>query len=166
MARLVMGGLFIFSGSAKLGFLEVFWTIGFLKPIAQAGIDPAQFAATIKAFAILHTDLIPLFTYTLPWVELICGTALVLGLMPRGAATIINLLLVTFCLAMLSVMIRDIDVECSCFGKFLGGKVGWLSLVRNAVFMAIMSPVAMWGGGYFALGSLLCPCRTDAGADA
>jgi hypothetical protein len=152
--------LFLFSGSAKLGLLEVFRNVG-LDVVANTGIDPAHFGATIKAFAILHTDLIPFVAFTLPWFEVICGMALIVGVFPRGAATILNFLLIAFCAAMITVMIRKIDVECTCFGKFLGGKVGWMSLGRNAIFLAILLPVAKWGGGNYALGSALCRCKSD-----
>lgn len=154
LARLAMGGLFVFSGSAKLGFVEHLRGIGFLEGVANAGVDPTQFAATVKAFAILHTDLIPFVVFTLPWLEILCGVALIIGLMPRAAASLVNLMLMAFIAAMVSVMLRDIDVECTCFGKFLGGKVGWMSLARNGVLMGIMTPVALWGGGYLALANL------------
>jgi len=155
VARLLMAGLFLFSGAAKLGWLMPLNSIEFLQPIARAGIDPAALAGTIKGFRVLHTDLIPYAAFAIPWTEVVCAFALLLGLSARGAARIIIGLLVIFCLAMVSVIIRGIDVDCTCFGKFLGGAVGWLSIARNVVLMAIMMPVARWGAGMLALDNRL-----------
>lgn len=155
LARVLMAGLFLFSGAAKLGWLAPLNSIEFLQPIAHAGIDPAAFAGTIKGFRILHNDLIPFAAFAIPWTEVVCAFALLLGLGTRGAARIIIGLLVIFCLAMLSVIVRDMDVDCTCFGKFLGGAVDWLSIARNVVLLAIMMPVAKWGAGMLAVEHLL-----------
>lgn len=151
VARVVMAALFLFSGAAKLGWLMPLNSIDLLKPIAKAGVDPLAFAGAIKGFRILHNDLIPFATFAIPWLEVVCAFALLLGLGTRGAARIIIALLLIFCLAMVSVIIRGIDVECTCFGKFLGGTVGWLSILRNVVLLAIVWPVARWGAGMLAL---------------
>ena len=114
-----MAGLFLFSGAAKLGWLVALGKVEFLAPLANQGMDPANFAATIKGFAILHPDLIPFTAFLVPWIEVICGLSLLVGLGTRGSARIVAALLVMFCLAMYSVILRDIDVDCTCFGKFL-----------------------------------------------
>lgn len=162
-ARWVIGGLFLFSGAAKLGWLEPLQSIDLLVPLASQGIDPANFAASVKGFRILHNDLIPFVTFLIPWLEVVAAGALLLGLATRGAARLIASLLVLFCLAMLSVIVRGIDVECTCFGKFLGGAVGWMSILRNLVILAIVWPVARYGGGLLALGNLLPSPRADRG---
>lgn len=151
VARLVMGGLFLFSGAAKLGWVSALKSIGPLEGLGRQGIDPAAFAGTIKGFRILHPDLIPAAAFALPWLEVVCAAALIIGLGTRGAARIVIALLLIFCAAMISVIVRDIDVDCTCFGKFLGGAVDWLSIARNVALMAVMWPVAKWGAGTLAL---------------
>ncbi len=42
-------------------------------------------------------------------------------------------------------------VECTCFGKFLGGAVNWWSILRNVVLLAIIWPVARYGPGMLAV---------------
>lgn len=164
-ARIVMAGLFLFSGAAKLGWLAPLGSIGFLQPIARASIDPARFAGAINGFQVLHADLVPFAAFAIPWTEVVCAFALLLGIGTRGAARLIIGLLVIFCLAMVSVLLRGIDVDCSCFGKtfggifgkILGGPVSWLSITRNVVLMAIMLPVAKWGAGMLAIEHAIMP---------
>ncbi len=141
-----MAGLFLFSGAAKLGWLD---------SITSAGIDPYTFAGSVKGFRLLHNDLIPYVTFLVPWLEVVSGAGLLLGLCTRGAARVIALLLILFCLAMVSVIVRGLDVECTCFGKFLGGAVNGWSILRNVVLLAIIWPVARYGGGMLALENLV-----------
>lgn len=141
-ARWLMAGLFLFSGAAKLGWLD---------SITTAGIDPYTFAGSVKGFRLLHNDLIPFITFFVPWLEVVSGAALLLGLWARGAARVIAALLILFCLAMLTVIIRGLDVECTCFGKFLGGAVNGWSILRNVVLLAIIWPVARYGPGMLAV---------------
>lgn len=150
-ARWVMAGLFLFSGAAKLGWLEALRGVDLLVPIANQGIDPANFAASVNGFRVLHSDLIPFTAFLIPWLEVVCAAALIIGVATRGAARLIAALLVLFCLAMLSVIVRGMDIDCSCFGKFLGGAVGWMSILRNVVLLAIVLPVAHYGAGMLAL---------------
>lgn len=159
LARLLMGGLFLFSGVAKLGWLLPLARYEALKPLAQLGVDPLAFAGAIKGFQVLHPDLIPFATFAIPWLEVICAIALIFGLGTRGAARMIMFLLVAFCLAMFSVILRDIDVDCTCFGKFLGGKVGWFSIGRNVILLAIIAPVAKYGAGMLAVEHLVASPR-------
>lgn len=154
-ARWLMGGLFLFSGAAKLGWLKALGGMAILSPIADQGIDPYTFAGSIKGFDILHNDLIPYVTFLVPWLEVLCALALLIGLATRGAARLIAALLVLFCLAMVTVIIRKIDVECTCFGNFLGGEVNWTSILRNIVLLAIIWPVAHYGAGMLAVEHIL-----------
>ncbi len=136
--RLVLGGLFIFAAVMKLS-------------------SPAAFAMAIAAFKVIpaHADhLTKLSAYAVPWIELVCGLCLLAGAWTRAAALVISTLLVAFIAMILSTMIREMDVTCSCFGKFeipCEGPVGWCHVVRNAVLLAISVFVLWKGPGSLAL---------------
>ena len=152
--RLLIGGLFVFSACAKLGFLVALGQrFPALAELGRYGVDPTGFAGSVKAFQIVPIALVPMVAYLVPWLELLCGAALILGVMSSGAAVTIDLLLLAFIAGMIAVIARGLDVECTCFGKLplLGGKIGAWSIARNLVFMAIVTPVAIWGPGAFAL---------------
>jgi len=135
VVRLVIACLFLFSGTAKLHWVS----------LGSETLDPLTFARAIHAFEMLHNDMIPFATYAFPWIEILCAGALLLGVWTKGAAMVINMLLVVFCLAMLTVISRRMEAECGCFGQFLGTEVGWIAIGRN-VFLLAMTTFVVWKG--------------------
>ena len=84
------------------------------------------------------------------WVEAVCAVALLLGFWTRAAAMVLFALLVGFAGAMISVIARDMEIDCQCFGKldFFGdGSVTWKSILRNVIFLAVAAPVMVRGAG-------------------
>jgi len=80
LARLVIGGLFIYMGIVKIQD-----PIAFLKQINLYEMLPQTPPHFLNGTAVL-----------LPWLEVICGLALILGVYLRGAGTMIALMLVVF----------------------------------------------------------------------
>ncbi|MFN5945236.1 MAG: DoxX family protein [Phycisphaerae bacterium] len=137
--RVALGGLFIFAGTMKL-------------------MKPQGFADSIMGFKMLNPDtqghLIITMAYVIPWTEVIAGTLLVLGLWARASATVIVSMLVAFIGGVLSVIARDIDAKCSCFGSIewpCTGGVGWCQVIRNTVMIAMAVPILRWGAGSLAV---------------
>lgn len=138
--RLVLGGLFVFAAVVKLS-------------------NPQGFADAILAFKTgLPKHLAQLATFALPWCELLAGLCLIVGLWARSAAGLIAVMLVAFLGGIVSVMVRGLDVECGCFGKFeipCTGGVGVCHLVRNVVLLAMAVAIAWRGAGRMALDNRL-----------
>ncbi len=151
--RLALGGLFVLAAYQKL----------FSGPFASQ-----TFSESIRAFRVVEdVELVRLATFMIPWVELFAGLALILGLWTRAAAMVIGLLLSVFISGIVSVELRGLVADCSCFGKykllcgneaiplFKGTKpVGWCKVGEDAA-MALMA-AALWahGGGIVALDRL------------
>lgn len=130
--RLLLGGLFIFAGVMKL-------------------MNPALFVQAIGAFKMgLPDHLLILFTFVVPWTEILAGACVVLGFWSRPAAAVIALMLAGFVGAIASVLVRKLDVHCSCFGTFeipCNGPVGLCHIIRNGVLLVMAGVVALWGPG-------------------
>ncbi|MBI5155207.1 DoxX family membrane protein [Candidatus Poribacteria bacterium] len=130
LCRVVAGGAFLLASYAKLQ-------------------DPRAFMLAIESFQFpfLPRDVIPVFAYALPWMELVCGVLLVLGAWTRAAAIIAAGLYLAFTGALASVILRGLPVDCGCFGGILGsGTVDWTSILRNSVFI-VASGVLIWRQG-------------------
>jgi len=133
--RVALGGLFVFAAMMKLAELQ-------------------QFAFAVKAFAILPDHLSHLAAFVVPWIELIAGIGLLLGLWTRPAALVIGAMLAAFIAGIVSVIVRDLDVTCSCFGKFevpCTGPVGLCHVIRNLVLLALSLGVMWYGPGRMAV---------------
>jgi len=78
--------------------------------------DPPGFAKAIWAYELFPVWSLHPLALVLPWLELLCGLALCLGLWKRAAAAWTGLLLLSFCLALSINLARRHPVDCGCFG--------------------------------------------------
>ena len=111
------------NGQQKRFFLNkpiYFWVrliLGIIFALASIDkiIHPAAFAKAVYNYQILPDTLINLTAIILPWLELILGIFLILGLWLPGAVLLSNILLVTFFGALVFNLVRGLDIQCGCF---------------------------------------------------
>ena len=108
-------------------------------------LDPAPFADVITNYAILPGALISPVAVILPWVELICGLALVTNKLTRGAALILFLLLTTFLSVLGYNLVRGLDVSCGCFVSDPEAEPNTLMALLRDSLLWIVSLVVMAG---------------------
>jgi uncharacterized membrane protein YphA (DoxX/SURF4 family) len=138
IVRILLGGLFIFAGAMKLSDLQ-------------------GFAFSVKAFEIFpaHAEhAVRLVTFAVPWTELIIGVMLVLGYWTRGAALLLAGILLGFVAGIVSVLARDMNVTCGCFGRFerpCTGPIGVCHVIRNGVLLLSTLFVVWKGPGSMAI---------------
>jgi uncharacterized membrane protein YphA (DoxX/SURF4 family) len=107
-ARLVLGGTFIL-----MGVMKVFHPVEFLKQVRMYEMLPESTGVFLNSAAIV-----------LPWVEIICGVVLILGVYLRGASLLIALMLCVFTAAILvrtlgvmgaeGVSFFSVEFDCGC----------------------------------------------------
>jgi uncharacterized membrane protein YphA (DoxX/SURF4 family) len=116
--RLILGGLFIVAGLAKLR-------------------DPAAFATEVANYH-LFSEAAPLLAATLPAVELVAGLALISGpsRWRRSAALLLSGLMVVFTAALTLVVVRGINISCGCFGGDTG-PITWLTVARDFALLGV-----------------------------
>lgn len=114
--RLGLAGMFLLTGGLKLR-------------------DVPAFATEIQNYQVLPW-LAPWLAATLPTIETLLGSALILGpkSWARASALASIALLVVFTLAVRSVVVRGIDVTCGCFGKG-SGQVTMLTVLRDVALV-------------------------------
>ncbi len=102
-AQLALGLLFVVAALPKLA-------------------DPPSFAHMIYNYRLLPGTLVNVFALVLPWLELLAGVALLLGLWTRASAALTGLLLVVFVGAVSVNLLRGNAIECGCFDVRAAGK--------------------------------------------
>jgi hypothetical protein len=126
VCRLVVGGIFIFTGYPKL-------------------LRPDDVARLVYGYRILHVDMVNLVGITMPWLELVAGLFLVIGIIPRSSALVIAGMLGMFIGAGSLALMRGLEIECGCFFPFMGdSKLGWDLVVRDAILVLLMLQVLIW----------------------
>ena len=113
------------------------WCLGiiFLYSSYHKIIDPAQLAKIIYGYGLFPHYLINLIAIILPFMELISGLALVLGIYPKSAAIIINAMLLIFIISIAINLIRGHQFNCGCFSFGHQGDIKsvQLLLVRDII---------------------------------
>ena len=78
-------------------------------------VDPPSFAHMIYNYKIIPWALINPMALIMPWIELLCGLALILGIWKGTARTIIAALLLTFIASIGINLARGNAIDCGCF---------------------------------------------------
>jgi len=81
--------------------------------------------------------LVTLMAAILPWLEVIVGLLIILGIWLQGSTLILIVLNSVFIVAISSAMIRGLDIDCGCFAVGGGGsQVGLMRLLEDIAFLA------------------------------
>ena len=111
-----LGGVFLYAGIIK-------------------ALDPAQLAAQIRNYQLAPWWMIHPAALVLPWVEIIAGLLLILGIWAIEATLVLTGLLALFMIAIGWAMRLGLDIECGCFAGHT--KVGWARLAEDGAMLAV-----------------------------
>lgn len=119
--------------------LVIRWVLGVIFVYAglQKIVSPSNFAEVVYGYNLAPGFSVNMIALFLPFLELIFGAALLLGIYPRSASLGIGILLLTFLLVFSINSARGVKFECGCFGvgqhTDMGGVV-WL-IGRDALYL-------------------------------
>jgi uncharacterized membrane protein YphA (DoxX/SURF4 family) len=130
IVRLLLGGLLIVAGALKVG-------------------HPSELAATIAGFRLLPPAVVGPLALALPYVELVFGAYLVVGLLTRIVAAIVTVQFLLYGGAIASAVLRGIPANCGCFGPNDTSVADWphvafdLLLAAASAFVMYKAPGAL-----------------------
>ena len=123
ISALIIGGIFIYAGVIK-------------------AMDPVAFANDIDNYKILPWLLAVRLAFYLPWLEMLCGLALILRFFYRGGLFILTGLTFVFIAASVIAKVRGLDITCGCFGH---ASKNWNFSGHLALDLAILAALsALW----------------------
>lgn len=128
--RLFVGGVLIIAGLLKL----------------KAGSH--WFLQNILAYSLVKGKSAVLLARWLPWVEILCGGLLLIGLMIPLITVISFTLLLGFTLVVISTFLRGRPVNCGCFGQKTDSKstqIRWAVVYRNLMLTGILVLIYLGG---------------------
>ena len=123
-SRLLLGFVFIYASFEKI-------------------IDPVIFSSTIDLYKATPTSINNLVALILPWIELLLGVSIILGIYLDGAIILTIILLIWFIFILSQALLRGINLDCGCFN--LADKTNEIDLrikmiyriVQDLVFLAL-----------------------------
>lgn len=99
---IIIAAVFIYAGTLKV-------------------IDPVHFARDIDNYKMLPWPAAVASAFYLPWLEILCGIALLVRRFYQGSLTILTGLTVVFLIASIAAKARGLDISCGCFGHVSQG---------------------------------------------
>ena len=93
--------------------------------------DLTHFHAQVDQYRLLPGWLEAPFAYTLPFVEVLVGLYLLLGLLTRIAAILACALMVLFVIAQAQAWARGLSLDCGCFGTLTRERIGLWTILRD-----------------------------------
>lgn len=100
--------------------------------------DPAAFAQSIEDYRVISGPVVTILATTIPWMELLCGLAMIFGIVVPGASLLAGSLLFVFTLAVVSALLRGLDITCGCFTQDPNAaRLGWLKVAENFILIAV-----------------------------
>jgi uncharacterized membrane protein YphA (DoxX/SURF4 family) len=78
-------------------------------------VDPPSFAHMIYNYRLVPGAFVNLMALVMPWLELLAGLALILGIWTRTSAILVGALLLVFIAAISLNLARGNAIECGCF---------------------------------------------------
>ena len=144
VVRLVLGGLFLYSG-------------------IQKALDLADATRVIHGYAVVPDLLVHPAALGLTLLEIMVGALLLLGLSTRFAAGVAVFLSGVFLFALIQAKVRGLDISCGCFGgDGTGQGVSWLDLARTPLILAASIYLLVRGSqDRFALDRFLARARSS-----
>jgi uncharacterized membrane protein YphA (DoxX/SURF4 family) len=108
IGRLVLGGIFIYAGYAKI-FLPI------MHPRPSIGVALAFFALQVGSYQILPPGGVNFVAHTLPFAEIALGLLLIIGWQLRIWAVLSTLLILGFFAAVVRSYAAGMQINCGCF---------------------------------------------------
>ena len=106
------------TGATRVVFTLVAVIIGalFVYAVAVKVLDPVGFAGDIENYKTLPWPIGVRLAFYLPWLEILCGLALITRCLFRGGVFILTVLMFVFIIATIVAKARGLDISCGCFG--------------------------------------------------
>lgn len=115
--RLFIGGMFIVAAMSKF-------------------VYPAEFAENLAAYRIVPFWAVNFIAVIMPWLELICGLFLIIGLMTRAVAAMLASFLLGFTVFIAINVVRGTPISCGCFDS-VGAEISWYKVMTDFFYVSL-----------------------------
>ena len=124
-ASVALSAVFVYAGAIKV-------------------LDLASFALAIDNYRLLPYPAAAALAMYLPWLELICGGAVLWPRIRLGAVAVLLGLCLVFGGAIASAWIRGLDISCGCFGGDGGGRTSLVISFIRSVALLLLCAWLLW----------------------
>jgi uncharacterized membrane protein YphA (DoxX/SURF4 family) len=134
IGRLVVGGIFIYAGYAKLFLPNFMWSPWFALKFSLSS-NLTNFAFQVESYKLLPPAAVDFVAHTLPFAEIVLGLLVLIGWQLRIWATLITLILLGFVAVVTRAYLLHMNINCGCFAT-PEPLTGW-TIVRDGALAAL-----------------------------
>ena len=117
IARLVLGGIFVYAGISKIFFPNThLWPVFVLR--FSISVNLTTFAQQVEAYKLLSPAGVNFVAHTLPFTEIALGLLLLIGRGLRIWASLVTLLMLGFLTVVTRAYLLHMDINCGCFATY------------------------------------------------
>jgi putative oxidoreductase len=99
-------------------------------------LDPALFAENVANYRLIPYQGLNLVAIVLPWLELVCGFYLIIGIRTKAAVSTVGGLLFMFTLFVIINIFRGVNMNCGCFDT-VEEPIGWTKVAINTCWLSM-----------------------------
>jgi len=96
--------------------------------------DLAAFSDAIENYRLLPLELVNIVAIIIPWIEVVTGAMLLLGVFIKENSIIIFSILSIFTIAIFLAVLKGLNINCGCHGS-QSTQVGTLKLIENSALL-------------------------------
>jgi len=134
VARLVLGGIFVYAGISKIFFPNShLWPMFVLKFSISTNL--ATFAQQVESYKLLAPTGVDFVAHTLPFTEIALGLLLLIGLGLRLWASLVTLIMIGFLTVVTRAYLLHMDINCGCFAT--PEPLTGMTVIRDSLFVAL-----------------------------
>lgn len=122
--RMYIGGLFVYASMSKISY-------------------SAEFADTIASYQIVPYWAVNITAVLMPWLELVCGFLLIIGVRVKSAALLIGAMLAMFTVAIVINLIRGTKMGCGCFSS-MEDEMTWMTVLRDLLWLGMTAHIFLY----------------------
>lgn len=115
--RLYIGGIFVYAAMYKINYV-------------------AEFSTTIASYRLAPFWAVNILSIIMPWMEIICGALLILGIRVKSSASVIMSMLAVFTVAIIINLFRNAPISCGCFHT-IEDPISWWTVLRDLSWIAM-----------------------------
>jgi putative oxidoreductase len=101
---------------------------------------PSMFAVDVATYDILPLALVNITAIVLPWVELVAGLMLLLGVKARAGALMTTGMMIMFIAALVAALYQGLDMSCGCFASQAANNedpISYKTVLRDLAWLAL-----------------------------
>ena len=127
--------------------------------------NPEAFATAIANYRLLPYKSINGIAIVLPWLEVITGVLLVLGVWARASTAIVWGLLLAFSIAISQALARGLDISCGCFTTNpVAESMSLWTLIWDLIWLCCCSLIWVFDRGHYSVFNLLSMSKNKIGS--